>query len=79
MDLGKRRVHHQDQPQSDGDIRRAALELIDKRFDTREEIADQNPDSHGQKDPQREKSIEKRELLHVECLSSGMQDADHWG
>ena len=50
-DLSKRRVHHENEADGDRDIGRAALKLIDKGFDFRKEIADQDADGHRQKNP----------------------------
>ena len=58
LHLGEGRVHHQDQADGDGHIGRAGLEPVDEGFDTRDEVANRNPDRHGQEDPQGEEAIQ---------------------
>ena len=56
--LRKRRVHHQDEPDRDRDVRRADAELVPERGDPRREVARADADDHHEEDPQRQISIE---------------------
>lgn len=58
--FGKRRIHHQDQTERDGNVRRADLKLIDKSGGLRQKITERDADSHRSENPQRQKPVEKR-------------------
>ena len=61
LHLGQRRVHHQDQPDGNGDVGRPHLEPIDKSLDAGNQVSGPHTDSHRQKDPKGQKAVEKRE------------------
>ena len=58
--LGKRRIHHQDQPGRDRDICGADVKAVEDRFDRRIQKPDRDAYSHRQKDPKGQKAIQKR-------------------
>ena len=62
--LGQRRVHHQDQADGNGDIGGSDLKYIDEIPYAGIQIAPEHPDSHGQKDPQREKTVQKAQFFN---------------
>ncbi len=55
--LGQGRVHHQDEPDGDGDVGRPRLEPVDEADHRRDEIAKPDAKGHGQEDPKRQVSI----------------------
>ena len=57
LHLGKRGIHHQDQPDGDGNVGCAHLKAVDQRFGARDEIAGGHPHGHRQKDPKCEKTV----------------------
>ena len=57
--FGKRRVHHQDQPDGDRDIGGPDLEGIDEILGAREEVAGADADGHGGKDPDGKVAVEE--------------------
>jgi len=65
-DLGQRREHHDDKADGDGDVGGAALEAVDEDRDVRHEVSQANADGHGEKYPEREEAIQKREMLSLQ-------------
>ncbi len=59
--LGQRRVHHQDEPDGDGDVGRSGLEPVDEADDGRDKIAEPDADGHGQEDPDGQVAVEELE------------------
>ena len=49
LHLGQRRIHHQDQPDGDGDVGRAALELAPESGDAGKQIARRTPTAIARK------------------------------
>ena len=61
--LGQRRVHHEDQSDGDGDVGGPDLELMPEVHDAGGHVSPPHADEHGEKDPQRQKSIQEGKLL----------------
>ena len=61
--LRQRRKHHNDEADSDRDVCCPGLKAVDEAGRRWNEVADGNAYRHSKKDPERQKSVEKRELL----------------
>ena len=61
--LRQRRKHHDDEADGDRDVCCPGLKAVDEAGRRRNEVADGNAYRHRKKDPERQKSVEKRELL----------------
>ena len=60
LHLGQRRIHHQNQAHGDGDVRRACLVALQQRGHTRHKAPQRNTNSHGQKNPESQKTVDER-------------------
>ena len=63
FNLGKRRVHHENQADGDRNIGCARLELFPESRDARKEIPPADTDKHGKKNPERQIAVEKRKFF----------------
>ena len=68
LDLGQRRVHHQDKTDGNRNIGRPNLELIPEVDHSREKVSPAHSDKHRKKDPQCQKPIHKREFFNNPVL-----------
>jgi hypothetical protein len=57
--LRQGREHHDNEANSDGDVRRARLKTIDEPSRRRYEVPDRHTNCHCEKDPQGQEAIEK--------------------
>ena len=60
LHLRQRRVHHQDEADGDGDVRRVHPEPIDEGLDAGDEVAQPDANGHRQENPEGQKAVEKR-------------------
>jgi len=59
LHLRKRRVHHQDQADGDGDVRRSGLETVDEGLYSGDEVSQSYAHGHSKEYPEGQKTVEK--------------------
>ena len=62
VDLRQHRVHHQQQAQRDRQADRADPQLVEAVVETGDQPAEPEPDRHGERDPERQEAVERRQL-----------------
>jgi len=74
--FGQGRIHHEDEPDSDGDVGGSHLERINQLFGCGDKVPDEHARSHGQEYPQGQVAIEKTQTPFLCCFQTQLLSAD---